>query len=84
MCFTEYKVIGATLHSVIIHLPDPSHLKGRRHTSSLQQKRVLLSRTRHTENVAFLCDDDYDFEEFLRSLQVPAVRLALLTRGPWH
>jgi hypothetical protein len=28
LCFTTYKVIGATLKSVVIYLPDPTHLRG--------------------------------------------------------
>lgn len=73
LCFTEYKVIGSTLKSVIIHLPDPVDLKGKK-TLGLQQKLVLLSRTRRTEDLAFLCHDDYDFPQFLKALTVPRVR----------
>jgi hypothetical protein len=72
LCFTEYKVIGSTLNSVIIHLPDPADLKGKK-TLGLQQKLVLLSRTRRTEDLAFLCRDDYDFFQFLQALTVPQV-----------
>eukprot|EP01047_Picozoa_sp_COSAG01_P024252 COSAG01_NODE_1494_length_10125_cov_93.590805_6_plen_160_part_00 len=72
LCFTEYKVIGSTLKSVIIHLPDPVDLKGKK-TLGLQQKLVLLSRTRRTEDLAFLCHDDYDFPQFLKALHVATV-----------
>jgi hypothetical protein len=74
LCFTEYKVIGSTLKSVIVHIPDPSLMPNAKKTYNLQQKLVLLSRTRELDAVAFLCEDDYDFSEFLRSLDVPAVR----------
>jgi hypothetical protein len=74
LCFTTYKVIGATLKSVVIYLPDPTHLKGHK-TFSLQQKLVMLSRTRHTRNLFFLCADDYDFESFLQELEIPPVRM---------
>jgi|EP01047_Picozoa_sp_COSAG01_P034970 hypothetical protein len=74
LCFTTHKVIGATLRSVVIYLPNPDHLKGHKNFS-LQQKLVLLSRTRRTENLFFLCDDDYNFESFLREIKVPPVRL---------
>ena len=76
LCFTEYKVIGSTLDSVIIHLPDPADLKGKK-TMGLQQKLVLLSRTRRTADLAFLCRDDYDFFQFLQALNVPQVRCRL-------
>jgi hypothetical protein len=40
-----------------------------------QQKLVLLSRTRHTQNLFFLCADDYDFESSLQELEIPPVRV---------
>jgi hypothetical protein len=73
LCFTNYKVIGATLRSVIIYLPKAAHLKGQT-SFSLQHKLVMLSRTRHMQNLFFLCADNYDFEGFLQQLEVPAVR----------
>jgi hypothetical protein len=81
LCFTEYKVIGSTLDSVIIHLPDPADLKGKK-TMGLQQKLVLLSRTRRTADLAFLCRDDYDFFQFLQALDVPQVRCRLRVPPP--
>jgi hypothetical protein len=73
LCFTNYKVIGATLKSVVIYLPNPAHLKGQK-SFSLQHKLVMLSRTRRMKNLFFLCADDYDFDGFLRELKVPEVR----------
>ena len=73
LCFTNYKVIGATLKSVVIYLPNPTHLKGQK-SFSLQHKLVMLSRTRRMKNLFFLCADDYDFDGFLRELKVPEVR----------
>lgn len=73
LCFTNYKVIGATLKSVVIYLPNPEHLKGHK-TFSLQHKLVMLSRTRRMKEIFFLCADDYDFVGFLQRLQVPEVR----------
>eukprot|EP01047_Picozoa_sp_COSAG01_P032339 COSAG01_NODE_2331_length_7889_cov_49.592940_7_plen_228_part_00 len=73
LCFTNYKVIGATLKSVVIYLPNPTHLKGQK-SFSLQHKLVMLSRTRRMKNLFFLCADDYDFDGFLREPKVPEVR----------
>lgn len=56
--------------SVVIYLPEHAHLKGHK-SASLQQKLVMLSRTRCTSNLFFLCADDYDFDSFLRKLEVP-------------
>jgi hypothetical protein len=69
LCFTEFKVIGSTLDSVIIHLPAPALINNQ--TLSLQKKLVLLSRVRETKNLAFLCEDTYDFDKFLRDIKVP-------------
>ena len=52
-------------------------MKGHK-TFSLQQKLVLLSRTRHTRSLFFLCADDYDFESFLHELEIPPVRMCCM------
>jgi hypothetical protein len=83
LCFTEYKVIGATLESVVIYLPNPAHMSGVQTSFSLQKKLVMLSRTRDMQGLFFLCADDYDFGAFLRELTVPEVRsVRTRTRAP--
>jgi hypothetical protein len=50
-------------------LPAPALINNQ--TLSLQKKLVLLSRVRETKNLAFLCEDTYDFDKFLRDIKVP-------------